>query len=271
MFNEVNTIPGFTAHSRYPNMMKAAGLDFHQPGHSHVRAGGGGMRTVTLTRGPGVLPGPCVLVNRRPSHPESRRSQSWPPPDGRHPDILHGAAGRPAAGRLRPGGAGGGGQIVPVSGWRSQAEQQQIWDDALPDRGAMPSPGSMWPSPAAASTRPAWPWTWAAPPSHIDFIRPDFPDDGVCGAFRRAAADYGFIQRYQPGRRRPSPASPRSLGTSAMWASPHARLMAEHGLCLEEYLSLPARTAPDVPAGQRQPGPGVLAALPRRGGGGGAA
>ena len=28
VFNEVNTIPGFTAHSRYPNMMKAAGLDF---------------------------------------------------------------------------------------------------------------------------------------------------------------------------------------------------------------------------------------------------
>ena len=28
IFNEVNTIPGFTAHSRYPNMMKAIGLDF---------------------------------------------------------------------------------------------------------------------------------------------------------------------------------------------------------------------------------------------------
>ena len=28
LFNEVNTIPGFTAHSRYPGMMKAAGLDF---------------------------------------------------------------------------------------------------------------------------------------------------------------------------------------------------------------------------------------------------
>lgn len=25
VFNEVNTIPGFTAHSRYPSMMKAAG------------------------------------------------------------------------------------------------------------------------------------------------------------------------------------------------------------------------------------------------------
>ncbi len=28
IFNEVNTIPGFTAHSRYPNMMKGIGLDF---------------------------------------------------------------------------------------------------------------------------------------------------------------------------------------------------------------------------------------------------
>ena len=30
IFNEVNTIPGFTAHSRYPNMMKSAGMDFTQ-------------------------------------------------------------------------------------------------------------------------------------------------------------------------------------------------------------------------------------------------
>ena len=28
VFNEVNTIPGFTAHSRYPKMMEAAGLEF---------------------------------------------------------------------------------------------------------------------------------------------------------------------------------------------------------------------------------------------------
>ena len=28
VFNEVNTIPGFTAHSRYPAMMKGIGLDF---------------------------------------------------------------------------------------------------------------------------------------------------------------------------------------------------------------------------------------------------
>lgn len=28
VFNEVNSIPGFTSHSRYPNMMKTAGLSF---------------------------------------------------------------------------------------------------------------------------------------------------------------------------------------------------------------------------------------------------
>ena len=28
VFNEVNTIPGFTEHSRYPGMMKAAGHSF---------------------------------------------------------------------------------------------------------------------------------------------------------------------------------------------------------------------------------------------------
>ena len=28
VFNEVNTIPGFTSHSRYPTMMERAGLSF---------------------------------------------------------------------------------------------------------------------------------------------------------------------------------------------------------------------------------------------------
>ena len=30
VFNEVNTIPGFTEHSRYPGMMKAAGHSFQE-------------------------------------------------------------------------------------------------------------------------------------------------------------------------------------------------------------------------------------------------
>ena len=30
VFHEVNTIPGFTAHSRYPNMMRCAGMSFSE-------------------------------------------------------------------------------------------------------------------------------------------------------------------------------------------------------------------------------------------------
>ena len=30
VFNEVNTIPGFTEHSRYPGMMRAAGIEFKE-------------------------------------------------------------------------------------------------------------------------------------------------------------------------------------------------------------------------------------------------
>ena len=30
IFNEVNTIPGFTAHSRFPSMMKAAGMPLRE-------------------------------------------------------------------------------------------------------------------------------------------------------------------------------------------------------------------------------------------------
>ena len=41
VFNEVNTIPGFTAHSRYPNMMRQAGVDFGDLLHRILQLGVG--------------------------------------------------------------------------------------------------------------------------------------------------------------------------------------------------------------------------------------
>ena len=86
---------------------------------------------------------------------------------------------------------------------------------------------------------------------HIDFIRPAFPYDGVCGAFRRAAAKYGFIERYQRGKEDVTgiarePWHFRYVGT------PHALLMDANGLCLEEYpdfLRQRQRSCP-LPGGQ---------------------
>ena len=70
---------------------------------------------------------------------------------------------------------------------------------------------------------------------HIDFIRPDFPDDGVCGVFRRAAADYGFLQRYTREKEALTGISEEPWHFRYVGV-PHARLMAEHDLCLEEYV-----------------------------------
>ena len=70
--------------------------------------------------------------------------------------------------------------------------------------------------------------------AQIDFIRPDFPDHSACGAFRRLAAEYGFIQRYRREKESltgiaEEPWHFRYVGV------PHARLMEDNGLCLEEY------------------------------------
>ena len=37
VFNEINTIPGFTSHSRFPNMMKGIGLDFEKVVNEIIR------------------------------------------------------------------------------------------------------------------------------------------------------------------------------------------------------------------------------------------
>ncbi|MCM1045980.1 MAG: D-alanyl-D-alanine carboxypeptidase family protein [Candidatus Gastranaerophilales bacterium] len=126
------------------------------------------------------------------------------------------------------------GEIVPVSGYRSAAEQAKIYKDSLRDNGA-------------AFTR-----KYVALPYHsehqtglaidlglkkdvIDFIRPDFPYDGICGAFRQVAGNYGFVERYPKGKEHITgiahePWHFRYVG------HPHARIMAAKGLTLEEYV-----------------------------------
>ncbi len=129
---------------------------------------------------------------------------------------------------------GGWTSIVPVSGWRSMTQQQAIWNDTLKESG------------------PEFTRTYVAVPGcsehqtglaidlglrqeHIDFICPDFPDTGICGEFRRYAADYGFILRYPAGKEQITgighePWHFRYVGV------PHARIIAENDLTLEEYI-----------------------------------
>lgn len=123
--------------------------------------------------------------------------------------------------------------IVPVSGWRSREEQQSIWDDTMAKEGeAFTRQYVALPGCSEHQTGLAIDLGQAA--KEIDFIRPDFPYDGVCGAFRRLAAAYGFILRYPAGKESVTgiahePWHFRYVGI------PHARLMEQNNLVLEEY------------------------------------
>lgn len=123
--------------------------------------------------------------------------------------------------------------IVPVSGWRSSEEQTEIYRDSLAENGE-------------DFTR-----KFVALPNHsehqtglaidlglysdeIDFIRPDFPHDGICDIFRKTATGCGFIERYAEDKEAITgiayePWHFRYVGF------PHSEIMEERNLSLEEY------------------------------------
>lgn len=129
---------------------------------------------------------------------------------------------------------GAAGEIVPVSGWRSEAEQREIWDGSMRDSGEEFTRKYV-ALPGCSEHQTGLAIDLALRADNIDFIRPEFPYDGVCGCFRALAADYGFVERYQSGKEgvtgiAAEPWHFRYVGR------PHARIMCEMGLCLEEYV-----------------------------------
>lgn len=176
--------------------------------------------------------GPLVLIDR--AHPlQEGEPPELVPVDRLHPQVLlERRAARLLAACIRS--VGGGRTIVPVSGWRSRAEQQAIWDDTRAREGdAFTRQYVALPGCSEHQTGLAMDLAKAAP--SIDFIRPDFPDEGPCGTFRRLAARYGFIQRYRREKEAVTriaeePWHFRYVGV------PHALLMEQNRLCLEEYV-----------------------------------
>lgn len=129
---------------------------------------------------------------------------------------------------------GSGSAIIPVSGFRTHKEQEEIYAVSLKDHGeAFTKDYVAFPGHSEHETGLAIDLAFNQEP--IDFIRPDFPRDGICGRFRSKAASYGFIERYQEGKENltgiaPEPWHFRYVGL------PHASIMDSHGFCLEEYL-----------------------------------
>ena len=181
----------------------------------------------------GIHSGLLVLVNAE--HPIRRRE--WPvlAPAAPGSDVLLDTrAAAMLTGLISRLGAAG--EIVPVSGWRSMREQREIWDGSMAENGTEFTRKYV-ALPGCSEHQTGLAIDLALRSDNIDFIRPDFPYDGICGRFRALAADYGFIERYQAGKEHitgiaAEPWHFRYVGR------PHARLMSDNGLCLEEYVEL---------------------------------
>lgn len=129
---------------------------------------------------------------------------------------------------------GGAEQIVPVSGWRSAAEQQAIWDDAMQKHGAAFT-NTYVAAPGCSEHQTGLAIDLGLKQEKIDFLRPAFPYAGICQTFRTLAPQYGFIERYPAGKEQITgighePWHFRYIGV------PHAAILNKEGLALEEYM-----------------------------------
>ena len=86
--------------------------------------------------------------------------------------------------------------IVPVSGYRTQKEQEDIYNGSLRDNGEEFTKKYV-ALPCHSEHQTGLAIDLGLYKEKIDFIRPDFPYTGICNKFRKAASAYGFIERYQ--------------------------------------------------------------------------
>ncbi len=123
--------------------------------------------------------------------------------------------------------------IVPVSGYRTEREQQSLYTDSLRDNGAEFTQKFV-ALPGCSEHQTGLAIDLAENRPEIDFICPHFPYTGICRTFREKASKYGFIERYPAGREQVTriahePWHFRYVGY------PHSELMTEKKLTLEEY------------------------------------
>jgi D-alanyl-D-alanine dipeptidase/carboxypeptidase len=123
--------------------------------------------------------------------------------------------------------------IVPVSGYRTLGEQQVIYEASLRERGEDFTQKYI-ALPGCSEHQTGLAIDLARDGEDIDFIRPDFPYDGICGRFRELLVRYGFIERY--------PANCEQITHIAHepWhfryvGYPHSEIMKEGAFTLEEY------------------------------------
>ena len=128
-----------------------------------------------------------------------------------------------------------GDNIVPVSGYRSMEEQSAIFDGSLAENGEAFTRKYV-ALPGCSEHQTGLAIDLALNQDDIDFIRPDFPYEGICDAFRKAAPDYGFIERYAKNKEQITGISHEPWHFRYV-GYPHSKIISDSGLSLEEYIS----------------------------------
>lgn len=124
--------------------------------------------------------------------------------------------------------------IVPVSGYRSLEEQTDIYRTSLEENGedftrqyvALPN---------HSEHQTGLAIDLGLNQNEIDFIRPDFPYNGICEKFREAAPGYGFIERYAKEKEQITGISHEPWHFRYI-GYPHSEIVSQHGFALEEYI-----------------------------------
>lgn len=124
--------------------------------------------------------------------------------------------------------------IVPVSGYRSFEEQKRLYEDAMSTHGREFTEQYV-AAPNHSEHQTGLAIDLAVDRNEIDFIRPEFPYEGICNRFREKASLHGFIERYRKGKENITgiahePWHFRYVGY------PHSLLMQNYNMVLEEYV-----------------------------------
>ncbi|MCM3749223.1 D-alanyl-D-alanine carboxypeptidase family protein [Paenibacillus pasadenensis] len=130
--------------------------------------------------------------------------------------------------------SGGIDEVVAVSAYRTQQEQEQIYAGSLAENG--PEYTARYVAlPGHSEHQSGLAIDVGALSGEMDFIAPSFPDSGACLAFKQLAASYGFIQRYKADKEAITGISCEPWHFRYV-GYPHSAIMEQRSQCLEEYI-----------------------------------
>lgn len=124
--------------------------------------------------------------------------------------------------------------IVPVSGYRCAREQAAIYDTSLVDNGEDFTQKFV-AKPFHSEHQTGLAIDLGEKKDVIDFIRPEFPYNGICNEFRKVAPYYGFIERYPKDKEQVTGISHEPWHFRYV-GYPHSEIISKNGITLEEYI-----------------------------------